>query len=218
MTTEQFIKQLHHNRIKELLTIISINYHDLFKAEYIEDELAYLEEHIKYAPIAKKSQPPLLATKSPKKTQVESQSPQSQQSPINRCNARVYGPITKKIDSDSVARARKLDLETDSNRVARARKLDLETDSNSVARARKLDSAILDKIPDKFKVIDFIKLDCKQFTKRYELGSRCSNKQSLKLKSKYCALHTKHLIHGDFFTDPEAELIFHFMKENKLLR
>ena len=118
-----------------------------------------------------------------------------------------------KLDDDSVAR--KLD---DDNCVAQARKLDLETDSNSVARARKLDSAILDKIPDKFKVIDFIKLDCKQFTKRYELGSRCSNKQSLKLKSKYCALHTKHLIHGDFFTDPEAELIFHFMKENKLLR
>ena len=73
----------------------------------------------------------------------------------------------------------------------------------------------LNDIEDKFKVDDFNDLDIKEFNSKYIIGLRCcKNKID---KSKYCNLHTKHLIHGDYLKLPDKELCYHFMKDGKYL-
>ena len=51
-------------------------------------------------------------------------------------------------------------------------------------------------IIDKFRVDDFNDLDEKEFNSKYIIGLRCSKKKAN--DNKYCNLHTKHLIHGDY--------------------
>lgn len=73
----------------------------------------------------------------------------------------------------------------------------------------------LNDIDDKFKVDDFIDIDIKEFNSKYIIGSRCS-KININ-NGKYCKLHSKHLIHGDYLELPDKELCFHFMKDGKYL-
>ena len=73
----------------------------------------------------------------------------------------------------------------------------------------------INNVDDKFKVDDFIDLNIKEFNSKYIIGLRCcKNKID---KSKYCKLHTKHLIHGDYLELPNKELCYHFMKDGKYL-
>ena len=73
----------------------------------------------------------------------------------------------------------------------------------------------LNEIDDKFKVEDFIDIDIKEFNSKYSIGSRCcKNKMT---NSKYCNLHSKHLIHGDYLESPNKELCYHFMKDGNYL-
>lgn len=70
-------------------------------------------------------------------------------------------------------------------------------------------------IEDKYKVLDYKYIDLKSFTDKYIIGSRCSN---AKIKDeKYCNLHSKHLIHGDYLEIPSKELCYHFIKDGKYL-
>ena len=76
-------------------------------------------------------------------------------------------------------------------------------------------------IDDKFKVDDFIDIDIKEFNSKYIIGLRCSKiKKDTNIcndTNKYCKLHEKHLIHGDYLESPNKELCFHFMKDAKYL-
>ena len=66
-------------------------------------------------------------------------------------------------------------------------------------------------IDDCFKVTDFNDIDNIKFFKKYIIGSRCSKKHSL--DKNYCALHLKHVPHGDFEKLPSKEICFHFIKD-----
>jgi len=70
-------------------------------------------------------------------------------------------------------------------------------------------------VEEKFKIEDFIDLDIKDFNSKYTIGKRCSK---IKMQNgKYCKLHNKHLIHGDYLEIPNKELCYHFMKDGKYL-
>jgi hypothetical protein len=66
-----------------------------------------------------------------------------------------------------------------------------------------------------FKVIDFRDINIKKFNKKYSLGFQCK-KGNIK-NSKYCKLHTQHLIHGEYNDIPSKEICYHFMKDGKYL-
>ena len=70
-------------------------------------------------------------------------------------------------------------------------------------------------IETKFKVDNFIDLDINEFNSKYTVGKRCS-KNKLE-KGKYCKLHSKHLIHGDYLENPNKELCYHFIEDGKYL-
>jgi len=72
----------------------------------------------------------------------------------------------------------------------------------------------INKIPKQYKVTNFDDIDLDEFNSRYVIGTRCKNKKN---SDKYCKRHSQHLIHGDFFEKPSAELCFHYIKDNKLL-
>lgn len=74
----------------------------------------------------------------------------------------------------------------------------------------------LNDIDDKFKVDDFIDIDIKAFNSKYIIGLRCS-KNKKHDTNKYCKMHTKHLIHGDYLDPPNKEICYHFMKDAKYL-
>jgi hypothetical protein len=74
---------------------------------------------------------------------------------------------------------------------------------------------IVNSIETKFKVDNFNDIDLKDFNSKYIIGKRCS-KNKLE-KDKYCKLHSKHLIHGDYLENPNKELCYHFIKNGKYL-
>lgn len=167
----EFIKQLQHRKLHELLTVISSHYPTEFKSQYIKNELAYLEQHIIYTPIT--------TIKASKNIPQNTTKPKKNKKPISaeqRCNARVYGPIYDKGKKPIIP---------------------------------------VEKISAEFRIIDFKDIKCDRFNEKYQCGNRCANKH--RQDSTYCGLHAKHLIHGDFNIPPSAELIYHFIRENKLL-
>ena len=70
-------------------------------------------------------------------------------------------------------------------------------------------------LPDIFKVIDFKNINVNKFNKNYIIGLQCKN--SKYKDSKYCKLHTYHLIHGDYKEIPSQEICYHFIKNGKYL-
>ena len=73
----------------------------------------------------------------------------------------------------------------------------------------------LNDIDDKFKVTDYNDINIKEFHDNYIIGKQCN--KSVDIKTKYCKLHTRHLVHGDYFSLPTKELCYHFMKDGKYL-
>lgn len=70
------------------------------------------------------------------------------------------------------------------------------------------------KVIAKFRVSDYRDLDVDAFLSKYKIGNRCNNKIN---GAKYCKLHNQHLIHGDYFENPDKELCYHFLKGAKLV-
>ena len=70
-------------------------------------------------------------------------------------------------------------------------------------------------IEKKFRVSHFKDINIKAFTTKYIIGARCSNAKTH--ASKYCKLHTKHLIHEDYLETPSKLLCYHFLKHGKYL-
>ena len=69
-----------------------------------------------------------------------------------------------------------------------------------------------------FKVGDFKDIKIKKFNKKYILGLQCKKSKSESSEnSKYCKLHTRHLIHGNYNDMPSKEICYHFMKDGKYL-
>ena len=66
-----------------------------------------------------------------------------------------------------------------------------------------------------FNVENYKLLDVKKFNELYNIGTRC--KKKIQKDSKYCSLHSVHLIHGDYFDIPNQELCHHFLKDNKFI-
>ena len=70
-------------------------------------------------------------------------------------------------------------------------------------------------ISEIFKVNNFKDIKINKFNSKYILGLRC---KKIKYKeSKYCKLHTSHLIHGDYKELPSKEMCYHFIKDGKYL-
>ena len=70
-------------------------------------------------------------------------------------------------------------------------------------------------IDDKYKVDDFNDIDIKAFNIKYIVGIRCKNAKLA--NTKYCKLHTSHLIHGDYLETPSKELCYHYIKDGKYI-
>lgn len=69
------------------------------------------------------------------------------------------------------------------------------------------------KLEKEFMVSDYNRLDVDEFLKIYKIGNRCRNKKVG--ESKYCHIHSEHLIHGDYFIKPSKEICFHYIKDAK---
>lgn len=74
----------------------------------------------------------------------------------------------------------------------------------------------MNKIDKTFNVDNYKLLDINKFNELYNIGSRCRKKINDQ-STKYCALHSMHLIHGDFFEAPNQELCHHFLKDNRFI-
>ena len=70
-------------------------------------------------------------------------------------------------------------------------------------------------ITKRFKVNDFKDINNKLFNEKYIIGLQCRHKKIE--NNKYCKLHQKHLIHGDYKEIPSKEICYHFMKDAKYL-
>jgi hypothetical protein len=74
---------------------------------------------------------------------------------------------------------------------------------------------IVDNLEKQYLVDDFKLININTFNSKYQIGLRCKNKHIF--NSKYCKLHNKHLIHGDFLEPPSKELCFHFIKDGNYI-
>jgi hypothetical protein len=66
-----------------------------------------------------------------------------------------------------------------------------------------------------FKVTDLKKLNVKKFDEKYIIGAQCSRPHLS--NEKYCKLHKKRLVHGDYTEIPSKDLCYHFITENNYM-
>jgi hypothetical protein len=101
----------------------------------------------------------------------------------------------------------------------------IETSCENQCHARVWNNYIFDRktktkveeLPDIFKVDDFKDINIKNFNSNYIIGLQCKKKNDRNGNSKYCKLHSIHLIHGDFTEIPSKEICYHFIKDGKYL-
>jgi hypothetical protein len=195
---QEVLDKLVDSRIFNLLEIININYHDKFKKCDIEKELIYIKQHINW------------------KVQKSITDDNDNETKISLDTKKIIQLKIKK----GVKKGVKKDMNKDMNKVKTNTNINQNVNqcsgrtwSNYIYNTKT--NKQLDDIEDKFKVDDFNDLDIKDFNSKYKLGLRCCrNKVD---KSKYCNLHTKHLIHGNYLELPDKELCYHFMKDGKYL-
>jgi hypothetical protein len=198
---EDIFKPIIERRVLDLLKIISINYPTQFARTQIKDELKYIMEHINFKDTHQE-----LLMKIPETTDDKSKTTNVKKknislkngggsdngngngnSNINLCNARVW----------------------------------------SFDIIRTSDKKRIKEIDRLFRVDNYKKLDIDKFVSRYSIGRRCGNKIDNSDggggggggggSNKYCKLHKKHLIHGDYFEKPSQEICYHFLKDCKLI-
>lgn len=186
---QSILDKLIDSRINNLLEVINLNYPDKFKKEEIKKEITYIKKNIFW-----------------KKQSIEQ-------------NKKL------KLKLKGKNKSKKKNIIKFKNTIDTIDTIDKNTNQCS---GRVWSKYILDKknmnklndIDDKFKVDDFIDIDIKEFNSKYIIGSRCSKKKDTNIcndTNKYCKLHEKHLIHGDYLEPPNKELCFHFMKDAKYL-
>jgi len=216
---QDILNKIINSRINNLLEIININYPDKFEKKYISKEFNYIKEHIKWKQqnkisvneeIKEKKQKKYkkhiqLKDKVKKKIRVKLKYKSTKIVEINKKEITLDNDINDDIDYIDD------DIDNDINRCSGRIWSEYIFNSKTMVK--------LNEIDDKFKVDDFIDIDIKDFTSKYIIGKRCSKNKSNNenLDSKYCKLHSKHLIHGDYLESPTKELCFHFMKDGKYL-
>ena len=187
---QTILEKLVDSRIVSILETININYPDKFKKQNIEQEIVYIKEHILWKQQVLQIQIKKEKRKRKKKIKLK----------LKQKN--------NDIESESIETIESIEsTDIDSNKCSG------RVWSNYIIN--KINNKQLNDIDKKFKVEDFIDLDIKDFNSKYSIGSRCcKNKTTI---SKYCKLHSKHLIHGDYLESPNKELCYHFMKDGKYL-
>jgi len=185
---ENILNKLVETRIISILETININYPDKFPKPQINKELNYIKEHIHW------------------KKQIHNN--------IKKIKVKQKPKLKPKL---KLKLKHKINLDNESI-IIKNNEIDINKCSGRIWSVHIKNSKTMKKINDidnKFKVDDFIDIDIKEFNSKYIIGSRCSkNKIS---NSKYCKLHYKHLIHGDYLESPNKELCYHFMKDGKYL-
>ena len=187
-----------NSKIKSLLETISLNYPEKFNNKLIDKELEYIKKHIILENINsnedKKRKNSIVKTQIIKKNLIKIKYIQINKPVVNK-------PVVNKTVVNKT-----INIEDQcSGRVW--------NDSIFSTKTMK----ITNDIETKYKVLDYKHIDLKEFSKQYIIGSRCSNIKIKEEGSKYCKLHSKHLIHGDYLEMPTKELCYHFIKDGKYL-
>lgn len=217
---ENIIKNIIENKIRTLLEIINKHYSTRFKKEEIDNEIQYIIKHISLKSysinIPKKSVPVTKQVYIPKKLTFK-----------NRVNSSIQNtsttPIIPNIPTIPTIPIipTTLTIPTTSNIIKINKHKQIKDENKCCSRIWAND--IIDRntmkkitnIQESFKVIDFKDINVKEFHKKYIIGLQCNK---LKYKdSKYCKLHTYHLIHGDYKEIPSNEICYHFMKDGNYL-
>ena len=184
---QDIIEKIIVTRLKQLLEIISKTYPTKFKHKDIDNEIDYLKKHIIFKNFKKYNQ-------------------------------------KKSIKSNKLSRETSRETSTETSR---------ESLQENQCHARVWNNYIFERqtknkveeLPDIFKVNDFKDINIKSFNSKYIIGLQCkkkkhnsnSNSNSNDTDNKYCKIHLKHLIHGDFTEIPSKEICYHFIKDGKYL-
>ena len=193
---QDILNKLVESRILTILETININYPDKFAKHNINKERIIIKEHISW-----KIDKPKVKPKVKQKVNQKSK------------DIRKYKNIKKKVKL-KLKNTEKDNSEKDNSNVEK----ELNRCSGRIWFNYIINTKTMTKINDidnKFKVDDFIDLDIKDFNSKYSIGLRCSKNKTI--DSKYCKLHSKHLIHGDYLESPNKELCYHFMKDGNYL-
>ena len=190
---ENIIKNIIENKIRILLEIISKNYSTKFKKEEIDNELQYIIKHINLKLYSKnipiETVPETAKLDIPKKLILK-----------NRVNSSMK-------TTPNIKTTKKIKQIKDENRCCSRIWSTEIIERNTMTK--------ITAIPDRFKVVDFKDINVKEFHKKYIIGLQC--KKGKYKDSKYCKLHTYHLIHGDYKEIPSNEICYHFMKDGNYL-
>ena len=184
---QNILNQIVDSRINNFLEIINNNYPNKFKKENIEKEIIYIKQHI------------LWENKNFKQKKKQNTSASATEEATEEATESTTEDATESTT----------EINKCSGRVW----------SNYILSRKTLKP--LNHINDKFKVDDFIDIDIKDFNSKYIIGVKCKKNKIKNTNTidnnKYCKLHSKHLIHGDYLELPNKELCYHFIKDGKYL-
>jgi len=189
---ETSINNIIESRIKSILEIINAKYPEKFDKTLIKKEYEYIKSHI----VLEKAN-------------------------TNECQSKKYKAKRKNIIKLKQIKPKdEMQEKIQSTIPSKVRK---SIDINTQCSGRVWSDYIFNKqtmkkinnIELKYKVNDYKNIDLKAFTEKYVIGSRCINSQIS--GTKYCKLHSKHLIHGDYLEIPTKELCYHFITDGKYL-
>jgi len=195
-TINTFISTIIDSRIKSILETISLNYPAKFSKILIDKEFEYIKKHI----IIEKS---------------------NKINTINANDETIDEKIDEKIVKKHIIKKKLIKIKHIHINKHKVKKKIINIEEQCTGRVwndfifSKQNMKKINDIESKYKVLHYKDIDLKSFTDKYLIGSRCS-KSKLK-DSKYCKLHSNHLIHGDYLEIPSKELCYHFIKDGKYL-
>ena len=190
------VNNIIESRIKSILEIINANYPDKFDKKLIKTEYEYIKNHIVLEK-ANTNDYQNKICKSKRKNIIKLK----QIKPKDEMQDKMKSTIPRAIQS-KVRKSIDLNIQC-SGRVWSDYIFNKQTMKN------------VNDIESKYKVNNYKNIDLQSFTEKYIIGSRCINSQINGIK--YCKLHSKHLIHGDYLEIPTKELCYHFIKDGKYL-
>lgn len=223
------------SRILEILKTIHSNYPDKFSSSLIEKEFDYIKKHIilkhlngtenrKPKPKPKIIVKPIIHIKinhnhrKKKKINIKLNKLSIKQSIVKEPVIQepvLQEPVVKEVVLQEPVLQEPVLQEPVVKQSRIHKKCCARTWSDHIFKKNGKVSIKLNDIDDKFKVTDYNDINIKEFNANYIIGKQCN--KSVDIKTKYCKLHTRHLVHGDYFTVPSKELCYHFMKDGKYL-
>ena len=201
---ETILDTIIDSRIQNLLEIININYPDKFKKEQINNELLYIKKHIFWKKRKLKH----------KLEQIDNKILDISSISITNANTNTTTTTTTNTTTNLSTIKLKNKQQLSNNLHQCSGRTWSKYIYNRITTHKIINSDDIDK---QFKVDDYKDLNIKEFNSKYILGSRCKNNTNNTNNNKYCKLHNKHLIHGDYLELPNKELCYHFMKDGKYI-